>query len=335
MGQQGTQMALNPIATLDRAPSLPLVIDIIAGDVPVITGQNVWVAVVVVDSAGNAHTDMLTMASASATDEGITDPGVYLPDIAKVNAEWFEETTVFVEWEHSVDANVRGYHVYMSEESFITTDEATMVGQTVSANSLLITAEAFEGLNNATPYYIGVVPYDDTVAKSTVESVKLNPLDGSGAATGGAEDDGQLTLESLLTTPNLIAAGMLLIVVVLLVLVVRARGNSSRRSKTWELQEATWGIQDASWDAPAGTAPPAPPSVAPAPPPSIPAQQANDIYGQTNPGQAQDYGRTVYQPSQPVLQPQVDPALLDGLLDDSKAAPRMPEIDTSFLDDLL
>ena len=335
VGQQGTQMALNPIATLDRAPSLPLVIDIIAGDVPVITGQNVWVAVVVVDSAGNAHTDMLTMASASATDEGITDPGVYLPDIAKVNAEWFEETTVFVEWEHSVDANVRGYHVYMSEESFITTDEATMVGQTVSANSLLITAEAFEGLNNATPYYIGVVPYDDTVAKSTVESVKLNPLDGSGAATGGAEDDGQLTLESLLTTPNLIAAGMLLIVVVLLVLVVRARGNSSRRSKTWELQEATWGIQDASWDAPAGTAPPAPPSVAPAPPPSIPAQQANDIYGQTNPGQAQDYGRTVYQPSQPVLQPQVDPALLDGLLDDSKAAPRMPEIDTSFLDDLL
>ena len=335
VGQQGTQMALNPIATLDRAPSLPLVIDIIAGDVPVITGQNVWVAVVVVDSAGNAHTDMLTMASASATDEGITDPGVYLPDIAKVSAEWFEETTVFVEWEHSVDANVRGYHVYMSEESFITTDEATMVGQTVSANSLLITAEAFEGLNNATPYYIGVVPYDDTVAKSTVESVKLNPLDGSGAATGGAEDDGQLTLESLLTTPNLIAAGMLLIVVVLLVLVVRARGNSSRRSKTWELQEATWGIQDASWDAPAGTAPPAPPSVAPAPPPSIPAQQANDIYGQTNPGQAQDYGRTVYQPSQPVLQPQVDPALLDGLLDDSKAAPRMPEIDTSFLDDLL
>ena len=335
VGQQGTQMALNPIATLDRAPSLPLVIDIIAGDVPVITGQNVWVAVVVVDSAGNAHTDMLTMASASATDEGITDPGVYLPDIAKVNAEWFEETTVFVEWEHSVDANVRGYHVYMSEESFITTDEATMVGQTVSANSLLITAEAFEGLNNATPYYIGVVPYDDTVAKSTVESVKLNPLDGSGSATGGAEEDGQLTLESLLTTPNLIAAGMLLIVVVLLVLVVRARGNSSRRSKTWELQEATWGIQDASWDAPAGTAPPAPPSVAPAPPPSIPAQQANDIYGQTNHGQAQDYGRTVYQPSQPVLQPQVDPALLDGLLDDSKAAPRMPEIDTSFLDDLL
>ncbi|MGA0352162.1 MAG: hypothetical protein ACO3NY_00760 [Poseidonia sp.] len=335
VGQQGTQMALNPIATLDRTPSLPLVIDIIAGDLPVITGQNVWVAVVVVDSAGNAHTDMLTMVSASATDEGITDPGVYLPDIAKVSAEWFEQTSIFVEWEHSVDANVRGYHIYISEEMFTSTDEATMVGQTVSANSFQITTDEYEGLNNATAYYLGVVPYDETVAKSTVESVKLSALDGTGATTDGVKDDGQLTLESLLTTPNLIAAGMFIIVVMLLVLVVRARGNSTRRSKNWELQEATWGIQDTSWDTPASAAPPAPPTATPAPPPGISPQQADDIYAAANRIQSQDYGRPAYQPSQPVLQPQVDPSLLDGLLDEPAAAPRMPEIDTSFLDDLL
>ena len=210
-----------------------------------------------------------------------------------------------------------------------------MVGQTVSANSLLITADDYEGLNNATAYYLGVVPYDDSVAKSTVESVKLSPLDGSGSATDGANNDGQLTLESLLTTPNLIAAGMLLIVVMLLVLIVRARGNSNRRSKTWELQEATWGIQDASWDTPAAAAPPAPPMAAPAPPPGVSAQQSNDIYAAANRIQSQDYGRPAYQPSQPVLQPTIDPALLDGLVDEPSTAPRMPDIDTSFLDDLL
>ena len=63
--------------------------------------------------------------------------------------------------------------------------------------------------------------------------------------------------------------------------------------------------------------------------------RANDIYAAANRIQSQDYGRTAYQPSQPVLQPQVDPSLLDGLLDEPAAAPRMPEIDTSFLDDLL
>ncbi|MEE2647938.1 MAG: hypothetical protein VYA57_04230, partial [Candidatus Thermoplasmatota archaeon] len=176
-----------------------------------------------------------------------------------------------------------------------------------------------------------VVAYDDTVAKSTVESVKLNALDGTGGSETGISEDGQLTLESLLTTPNLIAAGMFLVVIVLLVLVVRARGSANRRDKNWELQEATWGIQDASWDTPAAA--PAPP--APAPPPGISTQQANDIYAAADRIQNVDYGRPAYQAPQPVLKPQVDPALLDGLLDDTSAPQRMPEIDTSFLDDLL
>ena len=174
VGREGTQLALNPIAVLERSPPLPLVIDVVAGDVPVVAGQKVWVAVVVMDSSGNAHVDGLTMVSTASTNEGITDPGVYLPDIANVEAEWFEETSVFVEWQHSVDANVRGYHIYISEDMFTSTEDATMVGQTVSANSFLITPELFEELDNSTSYHVAVVPYDDTVAKSTVESVKVN-----------------------------------------------------------------------------------------------------------------------------------------------------------------
>ena len=333
VGQQGGDLATDPlkIATLERSPSLPLVITDVADDVPVIAGQKIWVAVVVMDSSGNAHTNTLTMVSGASTDEGIRDPGVYLPDIAKVSAEWDDGTDVYVEWEHSMDASVRGYHVYISEDMFTSTDEAVMVGQTVSANSFTITTEEFDGLNNATDYYIGVVAYDDTVAKSTVESVKLNALDGTGGSETGISEDGQLTLESLLTTPNLIAAGMFLVVIVLLVLVVRARGSANRRDKNYELQEATWGIQDASWDTP--PAAPAPP--APAPPPGISTQQANDIYAAADRIQNVDYGRPAYQAPQPVLKPQVDPALLDGLLDDTSAPQRMPEIDTSFLDDLL
>ena len=206
------------------------VIDLISGDIPVIAGQKVWVAVVVMDSSGNAHYDMLEMDSAESTDEGITDPGVYLPDIEEVEAEWFEENSIFVEWQHSVNANVRGYHIYISEEMFTSTDDATMVGETVSANSFLITPEIFDGLTNASAYYVAVVPYDDAVAKSTVEAVKLNALGGGDGDDGAGEGDGKLSLESLLTTPNLIAAGMFLIVVLLLVLVVRGRSTSKQRS---------------------------------------------------------------------------------------------------------
>ena len=331
VGQQGTQTALNPIATLDRAPSLPLVIDVIAGDVPVIPGQEIWVAVVVVDSSYNAHTDMLTMTSAKATDEGITDPGVYLPDIQDVEAEWFENENIFVEWKHSVDANVRGYHVYISDEMFTSTDDATMVGETAAANSLLITPDLYDGLDNATVYYVAVVPYDDTVAKSTVEAVKVDALEASESDDGAGADDGSLSLESLLTTPNLIAAGMLIVVLFLLVLVVRSRNTTKQRSKTWELQEATWGIQDADWDSPAASTP----AAVPAPPPGMSAQTSSQPYAPASQGQPVDYGRAAYQAPQPVLKPQADPSLLDGLLDEPAPQPKMPEIDTSFLDDLL
>ena len=336
VGQPGTQMALNPIATLDRAPSLPLVIDVIAGDIPVIAGQEVWVAVVVMDSSGNAHVDMLTMVSSAATDEGITDPGVYLPDIEEVEVEWFEENNIFVEWQHSVNANVRGYHIYISEDMFTSTDDASKVGETVSANSFLISPDVFDGLSNTSAYYVAVVPYDDTVAKLTVEAVKLEALSGDKDSEGDGDADRPLSLESLLTTPNLIAAGMVLIVLFLLVLVVRGRSGSKRRSKSWELQEATWGIQDTNWDTPAAAAPSAaPPTAVPAPPPGITTQQANDIYAAANEIQSADYGRQAYQAPQPVLRPQVDTSLLDGLLDEPAPAPKTPEIDTSFLDDLL
>jgi len=323
---------LPSVATLGRNPAFPVVIDLVAGDAPVVPGQKIWVAVVAVDTSGNAHTTQLTVVSAESTDEGITDAGIYLPDIESVQAEWFDNTSILVEWRHSIDANVRGYHVYISDERFVSTEDATMVGQTVSDNTFLITTENYAELDAASTWFVGVVPYDDSVAKSTVESVKVDPLQ-TGEQDGETSDEtGQLSLDSLLTGPNIIAAGMIIIILLLLILVVRSRGASSRKAKGWELQEATWGIQDKDWS----DVPPAPPSMAaPAPPQGVSTQQANDIYAAADQILATSTGREVYQQQQPVLRPQADPSLLDGLLDEAPATSKMPQIDTSFLDDLL
>jgi type II secretory pathway pseudopilin PulG len=124
---------------------------------------------------------------------------------------------------------------------------------------------------------------------------------------------------------------MLIIVLLLLVLVVRSRGNSNRRSKNWELQEATWGIQDQGWGSTPAEASPAPP----APPQGVSQQQATDIYAAAEQIQTGNYGREVYQAPQPVLRPQqVSSDTFDALLGESSAPPS-PQIDTSFLDDLL
>jgi type II secretory pathway pseudopilin PulG len=324
--------ALTPIASLDRNPSLPLTIDIVAGDTPVIPGQDIWVAVVAVDTSGNAHTTDLTVVKAQSIDDGVTDPGNYLPDIESVTATWDMETNIFVEWDHSTDAQVRGYHVYISDSAFEDITDATMVGDVKASNSFLITPSLFEELDNESAWYVAVTPYDESLSKETVTSVKLNAFGDDGKAPVDGDDSGQLSLESLLTGPNLIAAGMLVIVVLLAVLVVRSRGSSNRRSKSWELQEATWGIQDQGWGDAPGQAPPASPP--PAPPQGVSQQQATDIYAAANQIQSTNYGRTEYQPAQPVLQPQVRADVVNDLLG-TQTPPPSPQIDTSFLDDLL
>ena len=324
--------ALSSIAVLSRNPTLPLTIDVVAGDTPVIAGQDIWVAIVAVDTSGNAHTTELTVVKGQSIDDGVTDLGNYLPDIEGITASWNEEISILVEWEHSTDAQVRGYQVYISDVAFEDIEDATMVGDVKASNSFLITPKLFEDLDNGTAWYIAVTPYDESVSKETVSAFKLNAFGKEETSTDGGGDAGQLSLESLLTGPNLIAAGMLIIVLLLLILVVRSRGNSNRRSKSWELQEATWGIQDQGWG---NTPTQAPPSTTPAAPQGVSQQQSNDIYAAANQIQTNSYGREAYQAPQPVLQPQqVRSDVLDDLLGEPRTPPT-PQIDTSFLDDLL
>lgn len=319
-----------PIAILSRNPELPLMIDLVSGDTPVIAGQDIWAAVVVRDSSGNAIEFDLVSVKGQSEDNGVTDPGSYLPDIRNIRTAWSDETSIFVEWDHSLDAQVKGYQIYISNEDFSDTDDATMVGEVKASNSFLITTTLFGDLSNESNWYIAVSPFDNFVNKKTVEPVELPALTGQITAEPDAGDDGGISLESFLTTPNMLVAGLFIVAMLLVILIVRTRGTNSRKNKSWELQEATWGIQDQNW----GDAPPAPPAAPPpAPATGITQQQSNDIYAAANQIQSSDYARPAYQPSQPVLQPQVQTNVLGDLLDE--APPKSPQIDTSFLDDLL
>ena len=234
-----------------------------------------------------------------------------------------------MEWDHSTDARVRGYHVYIHNEAFDTTEEAQRVGEVRASNAFLITNDVFAELTNQSPWHVAAVPFDDSVSKTTVTSVLLASIDGEdGTGPTAVEEGDGLQLESLLTGPNMIAAGMVLIILLLLVIVVRGRRNQP--DKRWELQEATWGIESDAWGASNTPAMPVP-----VPPPGISASDAVDLYAAAERIQTADTGRPAYQAVTPTPQPQVDPSLLDGLVDQPQPSPQTPNIDTSFLDDLL
>ncbi|MBT6644566.1 MAG: hypothetical protein HOB52_02030, partial [Euryarchaeota archaeon] len=323
-----------PIATLSRTPQLPLSIKLTAGDTPVVPGQTVWVAVVVIDSSGNSFEDDLVVVSAASVDDGVTDMGSHLPEIIGISLAWNEEVNILVQWQHSSSSSVRGYRIYISSEEYSTTDDAELVGEVKATNTFLITQNGFEDLVNNTAWYVSVSAIDEEYHKESVTPIKLEAFDSGDLGDGNGDteaNDESKQLGSYLTTPNLLAVGLVIVALFLLLAIFKSRGNNQRRSKDWELQEATWGLQnqnDAEWDnGPKGT-PDLPPAAA------VAQTQSSDIYATANRVQSDSYGRPAYQSQQPVLQPVRNETLLDDLIE-KPAQQSQQNIDTSFLDDLL
>ena len=308
----------SPIATFDRSPELPLTIEILAYDALVIPNLPVTVAVVAVDSSGNAYRDNLVTSTAIAIDDGVDDKAAYLPDIEGLELEWVDDS-ILASWDHSTDPSVRSYVVYISDSEFSEVVDANMVGESGSSDSFMITPSVFPELSDETTWWIGVSAKDSQFSREIIDSERIDPPGQSGSGEDSPDgDDSSTNLGELLTTDNLILAGLLLVTVILLILVFRGRGGSPARNKDWELQEATWGIQARDgWDDTGSFGGQVAPPVAP--PAAIQPAQQNDIYAA-----AQRIEQPAQQPqpqrwTQPVQQQQ----------------PAQGGIDTSFLDDLL
>ena len=318
-----------PVFILERTPDLPAMITVLAGDIPVIPGQETWVTVVPVDSAANSLKADLTVVSAQSIDDGITDPGNYLPSIEGITLAWVEETSILVTWNHSTSISVEGYQIHINSEDFMDISEATLLDNTTTSNSYVITTETFPDLVNTSDWYISVTTFDGNgVVRETVDAKKINAVDSTGEITKdtGSENN----FESLLTTPNLIAAGLVLVSLVLLLAIVRGRGRKSQKEKEWEIQTATWGISDDPWDKPSQVNTPPPPPTTPA--------QTESLFRAAERIEQQDVGREQYVAQRPVMSPvraPIDDALLNDLDIGTSQKQSSSSIDTSFLDDLL
>ena len=101
---------------------------------------------------------------------------------------------------------------------------------------------------NTTDWFISVTTFDDNQIRTSVDAKKITSVDATNQVT--EDSNAENNLESLLTTPNLIAAGLVLVSLLLLLAIVRGRGNKTQKEKEWEIQTATWGINDDPWNSP-------------------------------------------------------------------------------------
>ena len=319
VGPSGTGPA-TPILTVDRMPDLPLSIRRVDGDLPIIAGQPVTVAVVARDASGNAWLTDLRSTTGASIDDGVSDPGDALPEVTDLTAEWIRDgTAVRLTWSASVDATVSGYNVYISETSFEDADDATWLG-TVEGTTTVITIEEFEDLSNSTSWYVGVGSTTGLIERTQIQSIELPALSGPGAgATTGDGASFSIGNEGLALG---FAAVSALILALAVVQVIRRR----RSGNDWAL-EGTWGIQgEPSWDGGSPTGIQMSASVPPVPPGLDPVGAVPQMTPQDDLRSTWGVAPSRSQPSQ------VDASLLRDL---TMSQPPGDEVDTSFLDDLI
>jgi len=220
-------------------------------------GVMVWVAVVPVDSSGNAWYSDLNVGQATAVDDSLIDPGLHLPEITGITATWNEDRDeITVEWDESNDPKVVGYIVNLNPQfyedvrlAWYQFDMVQGTRSTISPMPLPV-----EGTNNSDTFdlngtwYVSVVAYDGEVNRFGVLSVPVDNWTASSDQSGiDIEEEGSGAWWDGLSALELALIAMLSLMIVLLSLIVVGRLRKPKydplqhATPNWELQVEDWG----------------------------------------------------------------------------------------------
>jgi len=238
-----------PVMILDRAFELPIILENINGGDPVMSGIPIHVAIVPVDSSGNAHRDQLNVGSGKAIDNSGDDPGGHLPDV-DFTAKWSEDGMVIeVDWEEMARTDIRSYRIYISNQRFENTDEADLAKEGIIGTFWSL--EKFNdtsAYDNSTQWFVAVSAYDGNAWKHLVQAKEVKPYKAP-SDDDDEESDGEASagLFDLLDLNTLLTIILSLAILTVLMLALRARRNRVG-SEAWQLAHAAWGLpQEENW----------------------------------------------------------------------------------------
>ncbi|MDP6742486.1 MAG: hypothetical protein QF544_05410 [Candidatus Thalassarchaeaceae archaeon] len=239
-----------PVMILDRAFELPIILENIDGGDIVMSGIPIHVAIIPVDSSGNAHRDSLNIGSGKAIDNSGDDPGGHLPDV-DFTARWSEDGAVIeVDWVDMADIDIRSYRIYVSKQRFENTDEADLVKDGIIGTFWSLDKFNGTAFDNSTQWFVAVSAYDGNVWKHLVQAKEVKPYKAPSDGGVGDDNDGEASagLFDLLDINTLLTIILSMAIFTVLMLAVRARRNRAG-SEAWQLAHAAWGLpqQEENW----------------------------------------------------------------------------------------
>ena len=178
---------LEPALVLDRTQSgEEFLLETLSNGERIQPDVPMWVAVVSVDTSGNAWLDGLETSMISPVDENSQDPGIHLPEISEIMTYWDPTgSRIEVIWSESEDPQVESYIVFASTMQFSDTRDAITVSSSDTSNA------SFDSIgptpiSSSTTYWLSVVAFDGEVHRLAIDSIRVYPL--SEFTPGGSPD---------------------------------------------------------------------------------------------------------------------------------------------------
>ena len=229
---------LEPALILDRTQWGRTLLETVSGGGAIRPDIPVWVAVVPVDTSGNAWTDNLETSMISPVDENSQDPGMHLPEVTEIMAYWDPSgNRIEVLWTDSEDPQVKSYTMYASTMQFSDTRDAIPVQSSITSSNASFESIGPSPVNPSTAYWIAVVAFDGEVHRLAVDSIRVYPLsevspggNGDGSGLGGESWFDQLVDGDLNTVILMVSA---LMIILGAALIIRPRQRAA--PQPWEM----------------------------------------------------------------------------------------------------
>ena len=223
-------------------------------------GVMTWVAVVPVDSSGNAWETDLNVGQATAIDDSLTDPGLHLPEITGITATWNENRDeIIVEWDESNNPLVIGYIIHLNPENYEDVRSAfyqfDMVQGTRSTISPMpiptqqgTDASVVAAFDVNETWYVSVVAYDGEVTRWGIVPVIVEDWSSDSQNQNPStpeEGAGDWWAEMSVMEIALMVVLTLMIILLSMVIIGRLRKSNydplEHATPNWELQVDDWG----------------------------------------------------------------------------------------------
>ena len=234
---------LQPALIVDREQGLPVLLTEFSayGDdisTPLVPNRRIYVAVVAVDSSGNAWTDNLANSWIELADELSADPCPECPDVSGIRASWNAAGSLIeVSWDNVDDPMYASYYAFVSLESFDDTRNASLVKSGMRDTILILNEFNGEMIDREETYWVEIVTYNGDVHTFFADPVEVQPWEESSFGTTQPGDDaaGESWVDRIL------AGDMNMVIIALSVamfligamMFIRPRGDSA--PQPWEM----------------------------------------------------------------------------------------------------